>query len=51
MELNYFCANDPYDDEDVLRQVIANAPKEKSTRMVIHLFEYFVRLLKASLRE
>ena len=51
VDLNYFVANDTYDDEDVLRHVIANAPKEKSTRVVIHLFEYFVRLLKASLRE
>lgn len=51
VDLNYFAANDPYDEEDALKQVISNVSKEKSARMMIQLLEYFVRLLKASLRE
>lgn len=51
VDLNYFVADDTYDEEDVLKQVITNASKEKSTRLMIRLLEYFVRLLKASLKE
>lgn len=51
VDLNYFVANDLYDEEDVLKQVVANSSKEKTTRMIIRLLEYFISLLSSDLKE
>ena len=47
VDLNYFVADDLYDEDDVLKQIVANASKEKTARLMIRLFEYFIRLLKS----
>lgn len=49
--LNYFVANDPYDEDDVLKQIVTNTSKEKTARVMIRLLEYFIRLLKSDLKE
>lgn len=51
VDLNYFVADDAYDEEDVLKQIVANAPKERTARMMIRLLEYFICLLKSDLKE
>lgn len=51
VDLNYFVANDLYDEGDVLKQVVANSSKEKTTRMIIRLLEYFISLLSSDLKE
>ena len=47
--MNYFAADDSYDDTDTLLQVFINSPKEVRTRMMIRMAEYFIQGLKESL--
>ncbi len=49
VDLNYFAADDSYDDTDTLLQVFINSPKEVRTRMMIRMAEYFIQGLKESL--
>lgn len=49
--LNYFVAGDSFDEEEIFKQVITSASKEKSTKFMIRLLEYFISLLKSSLKE
>lgn len=51
VDLNYFVADDPYDEDDVLKQIITNSSKEKTARLTIRLLEYFIRLLKSELKK
>ena len=43
VDLNYFAADDSYDDTDMLLQVFINSPKEVRTRMMIRMAEYFIQ--------
>lgn len=49
VDLNYFAADDSYDDTDMLLQVFINSPKEVRTKMMIRMAEYFIQSLKESL--
>lgn len=51
VDLNYFVAGDSIDEEEVLKQLITSASKEKSTKAIIRLLEYFISLLESSLKE
>lgn len=51
VDLNYFVAGDSFDEEEIFKQVITSASKEKSTKFMIRLLEYFISLLKSSLKE
>ncbi len=51
VDLNYFIANDPYDDDDILKQIFSNASREKSDKMIIRLLEYLIDLLKTDLEK
>lgn len=52
VDLNYFIADDSsYDENDILTQITTNASKEKTTRWLIRLLEYFISLLKSNLKE
>lgn len=51
VDLNYFVADDPYDEDDVLKLIVTNASKEKAARVMIRLLEYFIRILKSDLKE
>lgn len=44
VDLNYFVADDQYDEDDVLKQIVSNVSKEKSARVMIRLLEYFIHI-------
>lgn len=51
VDLNYFVADDPYDEDDALKLLVTNTSKEKAARVMIRLLEYFIRILKSDLKE
>lgn len=51
VDLNYFVADDSYDEDDALKLLVTNASKEKAARVMIRLLEYFIRILKSDLKE
>lgn len=51
VDLNDFVADDPYNEDDILKYIVTNTSKDKTVRSLIRLLEYFIRVLKSDLKE
>lgn len=51
IDLNYFVADDLYDEDDILRRITTVTSKEQTAKGLIRLLEYFIHVLKSDLEE
>lgn len=50
VDLNYFAAGDSFNNEDAVTHMLRNSSKRESAKIILHILEYLIHLIKTSLQ-